>query len=430
LRACGFHFERDEDALLILASTNYHTKLIQYFCKHLVRRIHGKQFRAAPPYPIKRSDIEAISQAGTYSEELRKIFDATMRVDIENRYRAVVLSLAFEQGNGSKAYASSYTPKEIVEKVSQWSPEAFPNRSFASDDLQCLLSEMCGMGLLARDKIGKFRLRSPNLVRLLGDRKSIEHQLLELEKLTVHLRADSESARGHLDGSNSYSCFTYLQERGVRQAASGVVLVMGSQAHGLDLLEPAVSRSGPNLDAPCVVVPPEEAHSPGKLRDWLNKRLLPLAQKSGAGTAVQYLAANDPKLKDFVEQSIDFARHHQSDKRSVRVVLVMPPKTLLDWIRLPESERTRLEAGCDFLLRMRRWNASGLRQRFMDQALSIGDTEMERVIDITGGWHFLVERFFQRLKRQRDLARELDDFQGQWQSGIQRMERRSLSSSG
>jgi hypothetical protein len=61
LRACGFRFERNEDALLVLASTNYHTKLIQYFCKQLVRRMHAKQLRVAPPYPITRGDIEAIS---------------------------------------------------------------------------------------------------------------------------------------------------------------------------------------------------------------------------------------------------------------------------------------------------------------------------------------------------------------------------------
>jgi hypothetical protein len=236
LRACGFRFERDEDALLILASTNYHTKLIQFFCKQLVRRIHAKQFRSAPPYVIARGDIEAISQAGEFGEELRKIFDATVAVDIENRYGAVVLSLAYDQSGPYQTYSRAYAPREVAEKVRQWWPAAFEPHSRASDDLQCLLVEMCGMGLLMRDRTGKFRLRSPNLVRLLGDRSLIETRLLELEGKPVRLQADSESARGQLEETNSYSCFTYLQERGVRQADCGVVLVIGSKAHGLSQL--------------------------------------------------------------------------------------------------------------------------------------------------------------------------------------------------
>jgi hypothetical protein len=422
LRACGLRFEHDEDVLLILGSTNYHTKLIQYFCKRLVRRMHEKQFRGAPPYVIRRSDIEAVSQARAFGDELRKIFDATVRVDIENRYRAVVLALAYDLSDHRKPGPRSYTPQEVADSVRNWWKDAFPNGSGASDDLQCLLTEMCGMGLLIRDRAGKHRLRSPNLVRLLGDRNSIETQLLELENAPIRLQADSESARGQLN-DGSYSCFTYVQERGIRQAASGLVLVTGSAAHGLGCIRESLRRAGPNLDAPCEIIPHEETHSPSRLREWFNRKIVPMAQKCGAVTCVSYLPANDAHLAQFVEQGTDFCGT-QGEKKDIRVVFVLPPKALLDWLRLPTDLRGRLEGGWKFVADMHRWNAAGIRQRLFDCEMSAGESEISEILAATGGWHILIEEVYRRLAEQRDLSKALTDVRSQWERGPLRKELR------
>jgi hypothetical protein len=419
LRACGLRFERDEDALLVLASTNYHSKLIQYFCKRLVRRMHEKQFRSAPPYLIRRSDIEAVSQAREFGEQSRKIFDLTVRVDIENRYRAVVLSLAYDSMDPRKTRPRSYTPLEVADSVGNWWKQAFPKATGASDDLQCLLTEMCGMGLLIRDRAGKYRLRSPNLVRLLGDRHTIETQLLELEGAPVRLQADSESGRGQLD-DGSYSCFTYVQERGIRQTASGIVLVTGSRAHGLACIREALRRAGPNLDAPCEIIPPEETPSATKLKEWLNRKILPVALKSGAVTCVCYLPANDIRVTEFVEQGSDFC----NKQKQIRLVFVLPPKALLDWLRLPKDVLVPLEGAFGFVAAMRRWNAAGVRQRLLDCETPPGESEISEILSITGGWHILVEEVFRTLAKQRDISKVFGDIRSRWEAGALRKELR------
>jgi hypothetical protein len=66
-------------------------------------------------------------------------------------------------------------------------------------------------------------------------------------------------------------------------------------------------RAGPSLDAPCEIVPPCEAHSPSRLRDWLNQKFLPAAQKCGAGTAVLCLPAGDRRLAEFTETAENVA---------------------------------------------------------------------------------------------------------------------------
>jgi hypothetical protein len=428
LRACGLRFERDEDALLIFASTGYHTKLLQYFCKRLVRRMHEKQFRSSPPYFIRRSDIEAITQAREFGEQLRKIFDLTVRVDIENRYRAVVLSMAYDAMDPRKTGPRSYSAQDVADSVSNWCKNAFPKETGASDDLQCLLTEMCGMGLLIRDRASKYRLRSPNLARLLGDRNTIETQLLELENAPIRLQADSESGRGQLE-DGSYSCFTYVQERGIRQTASGIVLVTGSSAHGLSRIRESLRRAGPNLDAACEIIPPDEAHSPSKLRDWLNQKILPVALKSGALTCVCYLPANDARVPQFVEQGSEFCKK-QAEKRQVRIVFVLPPKSLLDWLRLPKDGRDRLEGAVGFVAGMRRWNSAGIRQRLLDSEISSGEPEIAEIRSVTGGWHVLVEEVFGRLATNRDIAKVLRDVVSQWEQGSLRKELRLASAMG
>lgn len=417
LHACGFRFEREEDPLLILAFTNYHTKLTQFFCRELVKRMHSRPSRVLPPYIITRRDIETISQIKSVSDELRKIFEATIAVDYENRYRAVVLSLAVDQmePEHDNGYNKSYSPADIVSQVGKWWPAAFEQGSYSHGELQCLLVEMCGMGLLLRDRNSKYRLRSPNLVRLLGDKAAIEAQLIELPNKLVKPLAGSECAHAPIMTENRYSCLTYWQERGVRQADSGFILAIGSNANGLENIKDALIRSGADEGMPCLEAP-DDTSSPAGLRSWLNRQI-PVLQNAGAATLVYRLASHDPKLVNFVQEGFEFCKKQHGPKRRLRLVYVINPRTLWDWLNLPPSLRERIEEQCGFVLELSRWNNGGIRQRFLDAEAPVDESIVKSVMSATGGWDLLVGHYFEQFGETRDATKSLAAFGDSWEHG-------------
>ena len=51
-----------------------------------------------------------------------------------------------------------------------WWPAGFGDTG--SDQLRGWLDELCGLGVLVRNASGHYRLRSPNMVRLLGKKQT------------------------------------------------------------------------------------------------------------------------------------------------------------------------------------------------------------------------------------------------------------------
>ena len=74
-------------------------------------------------------------------------------------------------------YARTYPPGDILRLVREWWPQGFEDTS--TEQLRSPLDELGGLGVLVRNTDGHSRLRSPNLVRLMGTEGDIENRLLE-----------------------------------------------------------------------------------------------------------------------------------------------------------------------------------------------------------------------------------------------------------
>ena len=174
LEYLGCRFADESGPLRILSYTNYHPGLIQLFCQVLLNTIRSRSRSSYPPYEINQSDIEAVYRQ--VRDRIRERFDWTLALDM--RYQAIAWSLIVDQMEMRDSYALAYPPGEILRLVREWWPQGFNN--VATEELRSLMDEMVGLGVLVRSSNGQYRLRSPNLVRLMGTETDIEQQLLEL----------------------------------------------------------------------------------------------------------------------------------------------------------------------------------------------------------------------------------------------------------
>ena len=172
-------------------------------------------------------------------ERIRERFDWTLALDAH--YQAITWSMIGDQMGLRDGYAQTYPPGDILRLVREWWPQGFGDMS--TEQLRSLLDELGGLGVLVRNADGHYRLRSPNLVRLMGTEVDIENRLLELSQREPPSLFDADSHHTLLDPATQYySPLSYAQERSLTQAQFGVGLIFASEALGLVLLQETFNR--------------------------------------------------------------------------------------------------------------------------------------------------------------------------------------------
>ena len=234
LETLGYRFADDATVLRVLSYTNYHPGLIQLFCQELLKRLHMRPGNVVPPYNIGQNDVEAVYRLPEVRERIRERFDWTLALDA--RYQAIAWSMIWDQMGVRDGYTRTYPPGDILRLVREWWPQGFEDMS--TEQLRSLLDELGGLGVLVRNADGHYRLRSPNLVRLMGTEGDIENRLLELSQREPPSLFDADSHHTPLDpAAQYYSPLSYAQERSLTQAQFGVGLIFASEALGLVLLQ-------------------------------------------------------------------------------------------------------------------------------------------------------------------------------------------------
>ena len=179
LRALGFAFERAGLILRILSQTNYHPGLIQIICYRLLENLYEKLLRQGQDNPIRKitnEDILAVERDAAVMEDIRNRFDWTL--DLDDRYKVLTYALVLTPDP-----SASHLESEFMSIGSSWWPAVF--EAMDAQSLRAVLDEMVGLGVLLReheseDGRRRYRLRSPNLLRLLGPQEAIE---IELERI-------------------------------------------------------------------------------------------------------------------------------------------------------------------------------------------------------------------------------------------------------
>jgi hypothetical protein len=412
LETLGYRFVDNSSALRILSYTNYHPGLIQLFCQELLKRLHGGPGKLLPPYFVDQKDVEAIYLISDVRERIRERLDWTLALDM--RYQTIAWALIEDQMQVKDSYARPYSPGEILKLVRFWWEKGF--KAIGTDQLVGLLNEMCGLGVLVRNTEGHYRLRSPNLVRLMGTEVDIGNRLLEQsdKEPPAQLNADSHHALIEETG-NIYSPLTYAQDRTLSQRQFGVGLICGSHALGLPLLPKALNRylpfdqseeeQGIFTEIPSNVVDPEV------LVRWLDNHLETHTKEQ---THVVYLQPMNPSLtplQNLFQESLRFCQRHQSSKRWMRVFFLFDPNATWAWLTLPRLLREELENRADACICPRRWDSLGVKHRLAQHNMIYSDEVCKTVLAITGGWPIILEILLNRCAKEDDprpCAKEIE----------------------
>jgi hypothetical protein len=420
----GFRFADDATVLRILSYTNYHAGLIQIFCQELLRRLRARFGGVAPPYLIGRGDVEGVYRSRDVRDCIRERFDWTLALN--PGYQAVAWAMIADQMKDHDSYARPYPAAKIKQLVDSWWPQGFNNVS--SDHLRGLLDEMCGLGVLVRDSSGCYRLRSPNLVRLMGTETDIESRLIELSERTPEVKYDADSHHARLDEAGaSCSPLTYAQERLLNPPQFGVGLIFASKALGLAELGSTVRRFIPT-DLPMEVqseftTVPSDVASAVEMETWLHS-FLEARPKHERLVVYQQVSGGAPDALARVSESVRFCRSRRSQKQWLRVIFLFDGDASWQWLQLPVTERRAMEEQVDVTVAVRRWNLPGVRQRLSQSNKIYSDEVCQGVLRATGGWPWLLNHLFNRCRHDdprscaaaiaQELADTNSDLSRQW----------------
>lgn len=413
LRSLGYLFgnsKREDLSLifLILSYTNYHPGLLQLFGQHLVDYLSKKGSFGQPPYWITRNDINAIYRNPDVREIIKDRFNITLKLD--ERYEAIALSLILQQWDEQNGFDRLYTPEELY-SICQFDWKA-GFEEVSMDRFKGFLEEMRGLGVLSvhygSGNVRKYRLRSPNLVSLMGTRDQILDRLAEISKSDVtSQKRKLESYRTYLNPY--YSPLTRSQESAIRGNRSGVCFVFGTPATNISTLSFALEQIS--------------KQAKGKYRE--------IKIASGSGDAIQndlkklldeqrdaiFLVAlrdlegfNSDEILSQIESAIRFCRQNsRNQKQRLRVVFQFGPFSTRAWFDIPTEKRIQIEQEeVDVVITLPRWDKVGIQQileRHEPEEWPVSELSIRKILEISGGWPILVDRLIEFGKQASDIEK-------------------------
>ena len=399
----------DATALRILSYTNYHAGLIQFFCQKLVDRIFKKEPQYGPT-KIQREDIEAVYKEQAVRDEIRQRLNLTLQLD--TRYQAITWALIEEQKSDRDGYSRSFAPKDVLDLVRNYWIKGFAHTEV--DDMSSKLDEMCALGILVRNSDGCFRLRSPNIVALMGP--NIDVRLSELSNKEPEEKFRPDSHHTLLDREcRKYSPLTYSQERDLTIRGSGVSMVFASLALGLSNLADAFLMLIPQgyIEEGIGVIQdiPDNIRIPAMLSDFVTATL------KKHSNAEQIIFLFRPKggavfLEKIVSEALSICARQQNrtSNRMIKILFILDSETTENWMLLAPEKRDDLETKCDAVLSPKLWNVEGIRHR-LDQEDKLSAPEVCRAImDATGGWTYLLDDLFNFYDQESNLSEAAREF--------------------
>jgi hypothetical protein len=423
LGAAGVRFAEPNDALLVLSYTNYHPALIQTFCEELLKAVKSRNISELPPHEIHRADIDSVYRQDQVRKNLADRFDRTLRLD--QRYQAIAWAMIFDQMQRNGHYSRPYTGEQLIQLAAAYWPAGFADLTL--DERASKLTEMCGLGVLSRWHDGKYRLRSPNLVRLMGTPEDISSRLEDLMEAPAPKRFEPDSYHVVLDPLRSqYSPWTVSQIRQLSQSTFGVSLLFISNATGLEQAPQRLFElAGPGA---YVLEIPRTLTGPDALAAWLAERNPELLKQERTLLCHRLTVSED--LAEQVEVGIRFCQQHRAQKRTLRLVFLLDPGATRSWLTLPSERRNDLEALADTIQQSRRWDRIGIRQRLSELDYLDQPEICDRVLQATGGWQMLLDELFRRIGNKDDARPGCEQLQVELNSSESPLRRRFVDSFG
>lgn len=414
LEALGFRFPpNDESPVLgILAYTNYHPGLIQLFCQKLLQNMQRRPLSSLGPFTITRADVEAVYRQREVQEDIRRRFEWTLALD--PRYKALTQIIVLDQLQDHDGFSKTYTLDDLLHLAGSLWPQAFQEAS--RDEFRGYLDEMVGLGVLVHNEEKKYRLRSPNLVRLMGSEEDIWGSLDELARQPASrtLEPDSHHASFESGTPCRYSPFTHRQARVLNDRVYGVGLVFGSSALGIDQVAEAFkAHFVPEGASGRVEAINIASLSSDALIRWL-KDFADRNQGVERLIAYRHVHGSAEVMAEQIRAALEFTQRRKKALHWMRVIFIFDRVATQEWLTLTPEHRLALEEQADATITLNLWDSAGVAQRLSQQEKMDSERVVAGLIEDLGGWPFLLDLLADRWGERvdplpicQDLRREL-----------------------
>jgi len=227
LHALGYRFEDDNVAARVLALANNQPSLIQLFGAKLLTHLDRRGTPATLPQVVTAADIETVWSDESLRESFRKRFDWTLNLD--PRYKIIAYTVAYH----AHAYGvgSALSPTDLRSQCEQWWPQGFAAEEVRTGEFRALLDECVALGVLSYAPAeGAYRLRTPNVLALLGSRDEVEEVLDAAESTPLPDSFDGSLLRPAYAGGITRSPLTSAQIADLLAAHNQVRVIAGTEA--------------------------------------------------------------------------------------------------------------------------------------------------------------------------------------------------------
>ncbi len=372
LESVGFHFEPQDLSTRILAQTNYYPSLIQLYGAELVRYL--RESVTIVPYGITDEDIGRVFRRGTLRSAIRERFQLTLQLD--PRYEVVAYALAFDLLGKDSDLGYGIDRRQLAVDARGWWPDGFDDDD---REFNVLLQEMEGLGVLRSiDDSGRYTLRNPNVLLLLGSRDEIYRVLEKPREKPQRFEKASFHAR-YSDRDSTLCPLTYEQESTLRKGG-GVAVVTGCNASGIEDVKRFLSR---RIEHTCF-----HELSNALVAENFRRMLGQFRPKSRNLTTVVLVSHLEQWNIDWILAARDALRVKKTGDR-IKVLFVANPRLL--WRLMKQMTDKPIEQ--PEWIGIRPWNQIFLRHWLSENNQPHDSAHVQELMEVSGGWPSVLAKF-------------------------------------
>lgn len=390
LAALGYYFQSESLIWLILSRTCYYTSWIQQYCKALLADLNmRRRFQSVdtktPPYYITAEDVDRVYESETVKQGLHELFRLTLELD--PRYQVLVYLLGADmvvqehRDFGQAGYPVSWLRDQAVK---YWRSGFIADTSEGT--VRVLLDELVGLGVLRRFGDGRYKLRSPSTLMLLG--KDYDEMVEGLTNPIVEssIGVPPEEFRVTLDGTEDHlSPLTLEQTRRVLTRESGVSVIAGCALSGIGDSLSGLSR--PPFSTSELVSSVDVAAFGHDLETALE------SARDSSSTAI-IVGPQTPWSLGWIARAEDIVGSKRQRNLTVRVVFVADAAKTM-------SVLTERDLGLE-IVSLRPWGRPGVRWWLETQ--NAPTNRLDEILTLTGGWSSLLYHLNQKRGRQAGMS--------------------------
>ncbi|MEV8374978.1 ATP-binding protein [Kribbella sp. NPDC056861] len=380
MAAMGFTFEEaPAQTARILAATNSVPSLLQLFGRALIEDLIQREVGSGPPQPVSDEDISRVLDNQELADLFRTKYALTLNLD--HRYQVIVHAIALAAHE--HGIDEGLRLADLADECRQYWPTGFADLPI--DYLHGLVTECRDLGLLTLDN-GRYRMRTPYVLRLLGTADDIAEVLYDAEnRLTLPSSLDAGSYREPIPDTSLHSPLTTRQVGQLFKKAGATHLIVGTAALGADRTSVFLQkyhdrgRAGA-YDVQSVAAGTAESMLSAAGRISRPTMLLVNLHEATAAQAATVLKATRDA--------------HAATRKGLILVVVLTPNALPSWLHEDDQ-----------LVALGRVDKPGI-ALWCDESNATFSTSDERddLLAATGGWPTLVEFVLNGLTDGRPLS--------------------------